>query len=121
MFKKVILFVLCFFSFCISCYCQTGEKELYNELKKVDKKLNNVYVNIKKNISKNEKTLLIEKQRIWIMVRDQKCNNCLKEKNNIISNKIKMDCFIQATIDRTKVLKKQYFYALMSKNILFYF
>jgi len=75
---------------------------------KVDKELNYVYNKLKKELKDTDKKNLVEAQKAWINFRDLNCK--FKSQNpddggEPYENKMKIDCMIQCTIERTKELK----------------
>jgi uncharacterized protein YecT (DUF1311 family) len=86
----------------------TGEDELYNQYVKVDKELNLVYNKLKKELKETDKNNLIEAQKAWIKFRDLNCKFKSQDSGDgggSYENKMKLDCLIQSTIERTKELK----------------
>ena len=86
----------------------TGEDELYVEYKKVDKELNFVYNKLKKELNETDQKNLIESQKAWIKFRDLNCKFKSQDPGNgggPYENKMKIDCLIQSTIERTKELE----------------
>ena len=82
----------------------TGETELYERLKSVDKELNLVYKNTMQKITISNRKNLKKEQKNWIKQRDLKCNN--NNENGVYGNKLRIDCLIQETINRTNQIKK---------------
>ena len=86
----------------------TGEGELYAEYKKVDKELNSVYNKLKKELNETDKKNLIEAQKAWILFRDSNCKFKSQDPGDgggPYENKMKIDCLIQSTVERTKELE----------------
>ncbi len=105
--KKLIILTTIISLTSISLFAQidaTGETELYNELKKVDKELNISYRQTLRNLSVDKQKALKEQQRNWIKDRDIKCNN--NQEGGVYENKLRLDCLIQETIKRRTELKK---------------
>jgi len=90
--KKIICLTFLFFTTISFSQSLTGEDELYDQYKKVDKELNSVYNILKKELNETDKKNLVDAQKAWIKFRDLNC-------------KFKIDCLIQSTIERTKELK----------------
>jgi uncharacterized protein YecT (DUF1311 family) len=104
--KKLIFYTFIFFT--SFCFAQTGEEELYSEYKKADIELNTVYNSLKNKLGSADKKALIEAQKSWIKFRDLNCIFISKEKSEggVISNKMKIDCLTQVTLQRTMELKE---------------
>ena len=85
---------------------QTGEIELYTELQKAEKRLDSIYLSLEKNLSEVEKNNLKKAQYLWYKFRDSNCNfKSLKtSEGGVITNKMFIDCQIQATDIRIREL-----------------
>lgn len=106
--KKLIFLLLFFFSTISFSQSATGEDELYTEYKKVDKELNTVYNMLKKELNNTDKKNLIAAQKAWIVFRDLNCKFQSQDPGDgggPYENKLKLDCLIGATIERTKELQ----------------
>lgn len=106
--KKTISILFLLFSTFIFSQSATGEDELYAGYKKADKELNLVYNKIIKKLNETDKKSLIESQRAWIKFRDLNCKFISQDPGDgggPYENKMKLDCLIQATEQRTKELK----------------
>jgi uncharacterized protein YecT (DUF1311 family) len=105
--KKLILITTAAILTSISLFAQvdaTGETDLYDELKKIDKELNKIYKKTLRTLPIDNRKILKVQQRNWIKERDVKCNN--NPEGGVYENKIRLDCLIQETIKRTTELKK---------------
>ena len=78
---------------------QTGETELYRDLKKNEKRLDSVYGKLKNKLTDINKKSLTKSQNDWFKFRDSNCNfKSLKEsEGGVFANKLYIDCQIQAT------------------------
>jgi uncharacterized protein YecT (DUF1311 family) len=86
----------------------TGEDEHYDQYEKVDKELNSVYTILKKELNETDKKNLVDAQKAWIKFRDLNCKFKSQDSgggSTPYTNKFKIDCLIQSTIERTKELK----------------
>jgi len=107
--KKIISLIFFFFTTITFSQSVTGEDKLYNDYKKVDKELNVVYNKLKKELNETDKENLIEAQKSWIIFRDLNCKFKSQDSGDgggPYENKMKLDCLIQSTIERTEELKK---------------
>lgn len=96
-----------FFSIFSFSQSVTGENELYNLYGKADKELNVAYKKLKSKLNESQKIELTNAQKAWIKFRDMNCK--FKSQGNDdgggpYENKMKIDCLIQSTIERTKEL-----------------
>lgn len=106
--KKIIYLITFLFTTISFSQSVTGEGELYAEYKKVDKELNSVYNKLKKELKEIDKKNLIDTQKAWIKFRDLNCKFKSQDSGyggGPYENKMKIDCLIQSTIERTKELK----------------
>lgn len=106
--KKIFYLVFLFFTTISFSQSATGEDELYVQYVKVDKELNSVYNKLKKKLKETDKKNLIEAQKAWIKFRDMNCKFKSQDPGDgggPYINKMKIDCLIQSTIERTKELK----------------
>jgi uncharacterized protein YecT (DUF1311 family) len=106
--KKIIFFLFLLCTSMTFSQSATGEDELYVEYKKVDKELNFVYNKLKKELNETGQKNLIEAQKAWIKFRDLNCKFKSQDPGNgggPYENKMKIDCLIQSTIERTKELE----------------
>ena len=106
--KKIICILIVLFSSLVFSQSETGEDELYKKYEKVDKELNATYNKLKKQLTEIDKNNLIASQKAWINFRDLNCKFISKEdsEGGVISNKLKIDCLIQLTLERTNQLKE---------------
>ncbi|MDP3681489.1 MAG: lysozyme inhibitor LprI family protein [Flavobacterium sp.] len=106
--KKIIFFLFLLCTSMSFSQSVTGEDELYEEYKKVDKELNSVYNKLKNELKENDKKNLLEAQKAWMKFRDLNCKFKSQDPGDgggPYENKMKIDCLIQSTIARTKELK----------------
>lgn len=106
--KKTVCLIFLFFTTISFSQSATGEDELYDQYEKVDKELNSVYKKLKKELKETDKKNLIEAQKAWIKFRDLNCKFKSQDPGDgggPYVNKMKIDCLIQSTIERTKELK----------------
>ncbi len=104
--KKLIILTTIISLISISLFAQidaTGETDLYNELKKVDKELSITFRQTLRNLSVDKRKVLKEQQRKWIKDRDLKCKN--NQEGGVYENKLRLDCLIQETKMRITELK----------------
>lgn len=107
--KKIICLILFFFTTISFSQSVTGEGELYEDYKKVDKELNSAYNKLKNKLDTLDKMALVNAQKAWITFRDLNCKFKSQGGNDVAGpyeNKLKIDCLIQSTIERTKELKE---------------
>ena len=106
--KKIFCLIFLLFSVISFSQSVTGEGELYEQYQKVDKELNSVYNKLKKELKETDKKKLIEAQKAWIKFRDLNCKFKSQDSGDgdgPYENKMKIDCIIQSTIERTKELE----------------
>ena len=106
--KEMICLIFFFLTTISFSQSVTGEGELYEDYKKVDKELNYVYNKLKKELNETDKKNLIEAQKAWINFRDLNCKFKSQDPGDgggPYENKMKIDCLIQSTIERTKELE----------------
>ncbi len=103
--KKLIFYTFLFVT--SFCFAQTGEDDLYREYKKADKELSTVYNSLKNKLGSADKKVLIESQEAWLKFRDSNCSFFSREKSDggVLANKMKIDCLIQVTQQRTQELE----------------
>jgi uncharacterized protein YecT (DUF1311 family) len=105
-----ILFVILILFLSANTYSQslTGEDELFNQYKIVDKELNNVYNSLIKKLNKVGRNNLVKAQNAWITFRDSDCKFKSKEdsEGGVIANKMKIDCLIDLTNERKNELNE---------------
>jgi uncharacterized protein YecT (DUF1311 family) len=106
--RKIFFVMSLFLWFTTFSFSQTGEDELYVEYKKADKELNLAYNKLKNKLNITDKIALVNAQKAWIKYRDLNCKFTSQEdsQGGVISNKMKIDCITQSTIERTKELKE---------------
>ena len=106
MIKKLTFTIILSLIFVQISISQTGETELYKDLQKAEKKLDNIYEKLKNNLSDINKKTLVNAQNDWLKFRDSNCNfKSLKEsESGVIANKKYIDCQIQTTEIRIKEL-----------------
>ena len=88
---------------------QTGEEQLYKQLKQSDKELTEVYNKLKAKLGNSkDKTALIESQKAWLKYREANCKFISREESEggVIANKMKLDCMIQATKERISAINE---------------
>jgi uncharacterized protein YecT (DUF1311 family) len=105
--RKTISILFLFFSTFVLSQSVTGESELSEDYKKADKELNSVYNEIIKKLNETDKKNLIKAQKAWLKFRDLNCK--FKSQDPVdgggpYENKMKLDCLIQSTEERTKEL-----------------
>jgi uncharacterized protein YecT (DUF1311 family) len=106
MMKKITLLTITCLMTNLFLFAQTGatgETTLYNELKKVDNELNVVYKQTLKKLSTNNRKILKDEQRLWIIDQDASCSK--DQDGSVNGNKLRLDCLIQETLKRTGQLR----------------
>lgn len=100
-------FIIINFSTCIFAQTQAEMSQTaINDYKKVDSELNKVYKEAFKNITTNEKKLLIIAQKNWILFRDSKCKFEAEQfDGGSIQPLIKYTCLKETTEARIEDLK----------------
>ncbi|WP_201352296.1 lysozyme inhibitor LprI family protein [Hydrogenimonas urashimensis] len=75
------------------------------ELRRQDKKLNEAYMALKKEIAPSRRAALRKMQRAWIRYRDAKCGFFRHEKSGSGAANDEMQCLVDETIKRTVELR----------------
>jgi uncharacterized protein YecT (DUF1311 family) len=107
--KQFIFLALLLFPTASFSQSATGEDELYDFYKRADNELNSVYYRLKKELNRTDRENLIEAQKAWIKFRDLNCkfkSRDFGDGGGVITHKMKIDCLIESTEERTKELKK---------------
>jgi uncharacterized protein YecT (DUF1311 family) len=94
---KFSLFIIIAIILTSNVNAQTGETELYAELEKAEKELNDVYNKLINKLTKLDKEAFVKSQTDWIKFKESNCIFLSKEKSEggVIANKMKIDCEIE--------------------------
>jgi len=100
--KPILIILLMIAVFSVHAFGQTGETELYAELKTVDTELNVACRQLKTKLSASGKAAFDTAQKDWLKFRESNCVFISRSatEGGVLSNKMKISCAIEMTWKR---------------------